>query len=99
MKLVATIPMFLVVLSRKKGSSWLVTGAVLIAALGLRAALVTPLNYFWAIPIWTGWSPAQAMSFVPWWAIAGINGLQGVVEVGLAAILIYRFKLPRLVRE
>lgn len=61
----------------------------------IRAALLIPFNYYFALPIWVGWSTAEAMSFVPWWAIAGINALQTVVEVAIAWLLVFRFKLDR----
>lgn len=65
------------------------------AALLIRCALMLPLNYYFAIPIWTGMPAAQAMDVVPWWAIAGINAIQGVLEAALAWMLVYRFRLGR----
>jgi riboflavin transporter FmnP len=68
--------------------------AVLLAIL-LRTIIIIPLNYYFAIPIWTGWSVAEAMNFIPWWAIFVMNAVQGVFEVALAWLLVFRFRLDR----
>jgi riboflavin transporter FmnP len=66
------------------------------AALVIRSLLMIPMNYYFAIPIWVpDWSLSDAMTFVPWWAIAGVNTVQGVLEAALAWILVFRFRLDR----
>jgi riboflavin transporter FmnP len=103
MKWLATMPMWLVpwVMERSKRverrdfrKPALLVSAILVAII-MRGIMVIPANYFFAIPIWTGWTTAQAMEFVPWWAILGINAIQGVVEVALAWLLVFRFRLDR----
>ncbi|MCD6496428.1 MAG: hypothetical protein J7K54_04100 [Candidatus Aenigmarchaeota archaeon] len=102
-KWTASVPLILVMIAMEKslriqpdGFRRLryITSAVVLAAL-IRAAVMIPLNYYFAIPIWTGWSSAQAMEFVPWWAIAGINAAQTAVEAALAWLLVFRFRLDR----
>ncbi|MCK5022940.1 MAG: hypothetical protein KAS04_02090 [Candidatus Aenigmarchaeota archaeon] len=66
-----------------------------IFALILRGFLVIPLNYFYAIPIWTGMTPVQAIEFLPWWIIFGLNAVQGILEFSVAWMLIFRSKLER----
>jgi riboflavin transporter FmnP len=66
-----------------------------IAAVLLRGAIIIPLNYYFAIPIWTGWTTAEAMAFVPWWVIFGLNAIQGALEVAIAWLLVFRFRLDR----
>ncbi len=65
------------------------------AAVVLRVLIVIPANYYFAIPVWTGWSPAESMTFVPWWAIMIMNVAQGAIEVVLAWLLVFRFRLDR----
>ncbi|MCD6591067.1 MAG: hypothetical protein J7K72_03800 [Candidatus Aenigmarchaeota archaeon] len=67
----------------------------LVLAVILRGLLVTPLNYFYAIPIWTGMSPSQAMAFLPWWILFGLNAIQGILEFVIAWLLVFRFRLER----
>ncbi|MBN2330517.1 MAG: hypothetical protein JXC85_01770 [Candidatus Aenigmarchaeota archaeon] len=103
MKWIATVPMFLVpvALQKMRGIGidklaklrFLVP--VILLAVVIRGAIVIPVNYYIAIPIWMGWTPAQAMVYVPWWAIFGINAIQGALEVLLAWLLVFRFRLDR----
>lgn len=67
----------------------------LIFGLFVRCTLMLPLNYFWAIPIWTGMSPDQAMATIPWYIIIIFNLIQGVIDVILAWLLVFRFRLYR----
>ena len=61
----------------------------------IRSALVIPLNYYFAIPIWTGMTPTQAISAIPWYIIAAFNIFQGILDVGLAWLIVFRFKIVR----
>ena len=67
----------------------------IIFAVILRGAITIPVNYYYAIPIWTGMSAAESMVAIPWWAIFGVNAIQGVLEVIVAWILVFRFRLDR----
>jgi riboflavin transporter FmnP len=103
MKWTATIPMIVVLFAMQKVMKLkpgdmrklrLIAVAV-IAAVLLRGAIIIPLNYYFAIPIWTGWTTAEAMAFVPWWVIFGLNAIQGALEVAIAWLLVFRFRLDR----
>lgn len=103
MKWLATVPMFLlpIVLQRtmrlriKDFSRIHLLILAIVLAVTLRGIIVIPVNYYFAIPIWTGWTPAQAMNLIPWWIIFGMNAIQGVLEVLVAWLLVFRFKLDR----
>ena len=66
-----------------------------IIALVIRCLLVLPLNYYYAIPIWTGMSPAKAMIVIPWYIIVLFNVIQGILDVGLAWVIVFKFRLDR----
>ncbi len=103
MKWVATAPLWIVLavwskashkpLDQYKSLRYLVVP--LVAGVVVRCLVVLPLNYFYAIPIWTGMTTAQAMSAIPWYIIALFNVVQSVIDVGIAWILVYTFKLYR----
>ena len=90
MKWLATAPMWL--------SLGLFPGKLilpLVIGLIIRSAIIIPINYFYAIPIWTGMSPAVAIRTIPWYIIAGFNSIQGLIDVILAWIIVYRFRINR----
>jgi len=103
MKWIATLPMYASLylflrvsqknLSDYKNPVHLVTPIIL--GLIIRCLLVLPLNYYYAIPIWTGMTSAQAMKVIPWFIIAGFNVIQGIIDVVLAWIIVFRFRLFR----
>lgn len=103
MKWMATVPMFLVPLAFQKMRGFKIEDfsrlrlllPVMILAVVIRGAIVIPVNYYIAIPIWMGWTLAESMVYVPWWAIFGINAIQGVLEVLIAWLLVFRFRLDR----
>lgn len=66
-----------------------------LTGLFLRILFVLPLNYLYAIPLWTGMSTAKAWSTIPWFVIVTFNIVQGILDVGVAWIIVYRFKLSR----
>jgi riboflavin transporter FmnP len=70
---------------------------VLPLAIGIvvRCLIVIPLNYYYAIPIWTGMSTAVAMKAIPWFIIAGFNVVQSIIDVGFAWVVVYKFRLNR----
>jgi riboflavin transporter len=61
----------------------------------IRCLIIIPVNYFYAIPIWTGFSPAKAMMIIPWQIIVFFNIAQSIVDVSIAWILVYKFGLNR----
>jgi riboflavin transporter len=67
----------------------------LFIAIIIRCVIIVPLNYYYAIPLWTGMTPVKAMIAVPWFIIAIFNIIQSVVDVVIAWILVYRFRLDR----
>ncbi len=69
--------------------------APLLVGIIVRASLMLPLNYYFAIPIWTGLTTAQAMTIIPWYVIAGINSVQAIIDVVFAWLLVFKFKLYR----
>lgn len=103
MKWVASAPMWLVLglwlLAFKKNLSHYSRAINLfipvVLALVLRLALVIPLNYYYAIPIWTGMTTAEAFKAIPWMVIAVFNIVQGILDVYIAWILVNKFRLNR----
>ncbi len=61
----------------------------------IRCLIIIPVNYYYAIPIWTGMSPEVAMSTIPWYIIALFNIIQSIIDVAIAWILVYKFRLNR----
>ena len=98
MKFVATLPMFLVL---GLGAKWKKLDLskpepvifLLALALVLRAAITLPFNYYWALPTFFNLPTEEALKFVPWWIMIGLNCVQGIVEVGIAWLLAFKFKL------
>ncbi len=107
MKWTATIPvitsLWLYARVRRRGPSLYRSPYSLIVPLILgvviRCALVIPINYQIAIPIWTGMTPADAMRLIPWYIIALFNIVQSVIDVALGWALVYGAKLHRFVSE
>lgn len=67
-------------------------------ALGLvmRSIVMMIFNYYFALTIWVpGKSPVELMAMFPWYIIVGINALQGILEMVLAWLLVFRGKLSR----
>lgn len=103
MKLVATIPIILSFAlihhrSQKSKSGFDDPKSLLlplILGVLIRCLLVLPLNYFYAIPIWTKMTPLEAWTNIPWYVIVAFNIVQSIVDVGLAWVLVYKFKLSR----
>jgi riboflavin transporter len=107
MKWTASAPMWIflglwIVVIKKHVSQyqnlWLLLFPLFIGLL-VRCLIVIPLNYYFAIPIWTGLSTAKAMTIIPWYVIALFNLIQGIIDVGLAWIIVYKFKLNRFVKK
>jgi len=64
---------------------------LLVAALALRGLAMVISNYYYAGPLFWGMSPDKLIAMVPWYAIAGWNAFQGILEVGVAWVVAYRF--------
>ncbi len=103
LKFTATLPMWFIPMIYQKirkidmdkfSKSVFLPAAILIAII-VRMALVLPINYYFAIPIWTGWNTAQAMEFVPWWIMCVLNIVQGALEVAIAWFVVFRFGISR----
>jgi riboflavin transporter FmnP len=67
----------------------------LVIAVIMRAALAVPLNYYYAIPLYSGLAHAEAIGTVTWYSIVALNIMQGIVDVGVAWIVVFWFKLSR----
>lgn len=103
MKLIATLPIlfflaFWLRISKQKIESYSNPKNLvlpIIVAIVVRCLIVIPLNYYYAIPIWTGMDPATSMAAIPWYIIAIFNIVQSLLDVSLAWILVFKFKLER----
>ena len=73
--------------------------APLVIGIIVRCLIIIPVNYYYAIPIWTKMTPSQAMTAIPWYIIALFNIVQTILDVGLAWIIVYRFKLSRYAKD
>jgi riboflavin transporter FmnP len=103
MKFIATFPMLftpalIVYLSKLKikdleKTKWFVI--VLVSSIIVRGLFVIPANYYFAIPVFFGMSPEQAMGFVPPVVMFGLNAIQGFIDLTVAWMLAFRFKLTR----
>lgn len=103
MKFLATLPMFfvpavIVYLSKLKikdieKTRWFII--ILVSSVIIRGIFVLPVNYYFAIPVFFGMSPEQAIAFVPPLVMFGLNAIQGVVDFAIAWMLAFRFKLTR----
>jgi riboflavin transporter FmnP len=111
MKFVATIPMFLVPalvsylpFFSKQGSKifnkiFLIIGVAVLANV-VRLLAATAINYYWAIPLWTGIPTGQILdimfggSFLGFIIfVAGMNVLQGIIDIFVAWLLAFKFRL------
>lgn len=103
MKWSATLPMWLslstyAVITKKSPDEYSNINNLfipLIIGLVLRAAIALPLNYYFAIPIWMGIPTSKAIHTIPWYFISGFNMIQGIIDVSIAWIVAFRFKLIR----
>jgi len=98
MKFIGTVPMIMVLGFGKEMKKFDISKIpslliLLTLALVLRVVLTVFSNYYWALPIWLNMTTAEAFQAIPWWIIGGLNVIQGVLEVGIAWILAFKFKL------
>ena len=103
MKLLATSPLlislYLWTIIRKKNNNIYmnITSLIfpLLAGLIIRSVIIIPVNYYFAIPIWTGMTSSQAILAIPWYIIALFNTVQGILDITLAWIMVFRFRLNK----
>ena len=103
MKWLATMPMWMMLcmwqmmfkLKLKDYKKMSVLISCIIFGTILRGIIIIPLNYYYAIPIWTGLTTEQAIATIPWWIIFSVNTIQGILEVLVAWLLVFKFKLQR----
>lgn len=103
MKWLATMPMLLMLLTWQKMFKLKLKDykkikiliPCIVFGVILRGIIIVPLNYYYAIPIWTGWTTEKAFAMLPWWIIFSVNAIQGILEVSVAWLLVFKFKLER----
>jgi hypothetical protein len=66
----------------------------IILAVVIRGFIIIPADYYIAFPL-VGVSPENAMAMLPWWRIFVLNAVQGALEVVVAWLLVFRFRLGR----
>lgn len=104
MKWSATFPLILALFIWVKSGKFKLTGTgkpsnliiPVLAGTALRNLVVLPLNYFFAIPIWTGMTTAQAWQAIPWAIIVIFNTIQSILDVGLAWLVVYKLRINRI---
>ncbi|HOP09380.1 MAG TPA: hypothetical protein PK718_02235 [Candidatus Methanofastidiosa archaeon] len=83
-------------MDREDVSSYRDPKKVLIAlalALVVRGITTTVLNYYFALPLFIpGLTPEMALQMIPWWGILSLNIIQGILEVSVAWLLVFRTK-------
>lgn len=101
MKFVATLPLIFFLAAQKPTAYQKPIKLIfpLFLALIIRSLITLPLNYYYALPIWTGMSPAVALKTIPWYIIAGFNTAQGLIDVLFAWLIVFRFKISRYARN
>lgn len=107
MKLTATLPIILALSlwsrilkkTHKQYEKIFFLTVPLVIGLVIRCLIVIPLNYYVAIPIWTGMTTAQAMKSIPWNIIALFNIVQSIIDVLFAWIIVYKFQLSRFIKN
>ena len=72
-------------------SDWRGLIVPVLLALIFRCILALPLNYYYALPIWLGIPPPQAIATIPWYVISIFNLVQSLCDVVLAWIITFRF--------
>jgi len=64
-------------------------------SLVIRCALAIPVDYYFAIPLWMNMSPEQAFQAIPWYIVVIFNAIQTIIDLLLAWVIVFRFKLSR----
>jgi riboflavin transporter FmnP len=108
MKFIATIPMFLVPalmshISRSKAGAKMFNSVPVITVACISSTLVrllaaTIVNLYWAIPIYLGIPQEEVLNalggLIPLIAfVAGMNVLQGVIDIFVSWLLAFKFKI------
>jgi riboflavin transporter FmnP len=111
MKFIATTPMFLIpaavlylpLFSHRSSTLFnksLLMIVLCVLANAVRLLATTAVNYYWAIPLWTGIPTNEVLAtmFNDSWAafiafVAGMNVLQGIVDLFVPWLLAFKLKL------
>jgi riboflavin transporter FmnP len=72
--------------------------ATLILAIIVRGITTTVINYYFAIPTFFGMSTEDAIRWIPWYIIIGLNAIQGIIDVGVAWTLAFKTGISKLFR-
>ena len=67
----------------------------LVLSLIIRCALAIPIDYYFAFPLWLNLSPTQAFASIPWYIVVMFNAIQTIIDLSLAWVIVFRFKLSR----
>ena len=104
MKWLATLPMWLMLgvwckvfrLKLKDFGRLKVLLPCLAVAIVIRGLIMIPA-WCAALPLWLGWSFEQATNFALsiWYIIFGLNGVQGLIDVLGAWLIMFKFRLTR----
>jgi riboflavin transporter FmnP len=111
MKFIATLPMFLILdlisylpffsdrSSKIFNKPLMIIGAAILAN-AVRLLVTIIVNYYWAIPLWTGIPTGKildvmfggsVLAFITY--IAGLNVLQGIIDILVPWFLAFKFRL------
>jgi len=56
----------------------------------MRGVTASIANYYFAIPVFFGMSTQQALAFIPWPVMFGMNAIQGIIEYAIAWMLVFK---------
>ena len=74
-------------------------GVMLVLALIVRGVTTTVINYYFAIPTFFGMSTEEAIAWIPWYVIVGLNALQGIIDLGAAWIITFKTGIAAYLRS
>jgi len=116
MKFLATLPMFLApaIMSSLRGAPphklfksplWATLAAA--AGIALRLAVVIPMNYYVAVPLFLGMSPNEIIKLPMFggtllgfiWFVASMNICQGVIDIGVSWSIAFKVGVVDLLRR
>jgi len=64
----------------------------LVLAIIVRGITTTVINYYFTFPVFFDIPTAAALEWVPWYVMFALNAIQGVVDVAVAWLLVFRTK-------
>jgi riboflavin transporter FmnP len=83
---------------RSFNSLYFVSAALLLALI-VRGITATVVNYYFAIPTFFGMSTEEALAWIPWYIVVGLNIIQGVIDLGAAWIIAFRTGIASYLRR